>query len=276
MTYKEAYDYGISSLNAAKISEADIDAWYLLEHVAKINRTWFILNKQEDIPDNIKKDYEAVIAKRSMHIPLQHITGCQEFMGYKFKVNENVLIPRQDTEILVEEVYKHVKDNHRILDVCTGSGCIIISLKLLNPTIKAFASDLSDKALKVATENAKLNNADVKFIQSDLFEKIEGSFDIIVSNPPYIPSSTISTLMPEVREHEPLMALDGSESGLVFYEKIVRTAKEYLNTNGYLCFEIGHDQGKSVSELMEQEGFENVRVIKDLAGLDRVVVGKYM
>ncbi len=274
MTYQEMLKLGEKTLSDVDIAEFEIDAWLLLEYVAKIDRTFFLLNRFEEASDDIRKEYERVLEIRKKRIPLQHITGYQEFMGYTFKVNENVLIPRQDTEILVEEADKYIALNDKVLDMCTGSGCIIISLKKLNPTIKATAVDLSVEALKVAKENAKLNEVDVEFINSDLFANVKDKFNVIVSNPPYIPTRVIDELMPEVREYEPLMALDGTEDGLWFYKNIIDSSKKYLETNGMLLFEIGHDQGLSVSTLMKEAGYQKVRVVKDLAGLDRVVTGK--
>lgn len=274
MTYQEMLKLGEKTLSDVDIAEFEIDAWLLLEYVAKIDRTFFLLNRFEEASDDIRKEYERVLEIRKKRIPLQHITGYQEFMGYAFKVNENVLIPRQDTEILVEEADKHITLDDKVLDMCTGSGCIIISLKKLNPTIKATAVDLSVEALKVAKENAKLNEVDVEFINSDLFANVKDKFNVIVSNPPYIPTRVIDGLMPEVREHEPRMALDGTEDGLLFYKNIIDSSKVYLEKNGMLLFEIGHDQGLSVSNLMKEAGYQEVRVVKDLAGLDRVVTGR--
>ena len=209
---------------------------------------------QKELPGEQKEVYEAALKKRAGHIPLQHITGEQEFMGLPFLVNADVLIPRQDTEILVEEALKKAKPGMRVLDLCTGSGCIIA-------------------ALCVAKKNAGRNGVSPVFVQGDLFEPVKGTFDLIVSNPPYIPTAEIEKLMPEVREHEPLLALDGKEDGLVFYKRIIEEGYPYLKPGGFLMFEIGCDQGKEVSARMEQAGYQDVKIIKDLAGLDRVVIG---
>ena len=225
----------------------------------------------EEIPVDEMKEYESVLKKRAERVPLQYITGEQEFMGLTFYVNSNVLIPRQDTETLVEEALNLAKPGMRILDMCTGSGCIIISILKNKSDVKGMGCDISKQALIVAKENAKLNNVNVAFEYSDLFENIEGKFDMIVSNPPYIRSAEIPSLMPEVAQFEPLKALDGSEDGLEFYRRIIKESKNYLNADGYIIFEIGNDQGEAVSNMLTYAGYNNVRVIKDLAHNDRVV-----
>ncbi len=213
-------------------------------------------------------------------------------MGLEFSVNEKVLIPRQDTEILVEEVLRELFDGMRILDLCTGSGCILISLLHYSNDCEGLGVDISTEALKTAAENAfrllggehglsqEENTAGADgpgrrydFRQGDLFEAAEGKFDIIVSNPPYIPSVIIETLMPEVREHEPRLALDGGQDGLVFYRRILEGSGEYLNAGGKLFLEIGYDQAEAVGRLMEQAGFQEIRTKKDYSGHDRVVWG---
>ncbi len=273
MTAKELLGWGEESLSKAGIEEAKLDAWYLLEYSLPTDRVSFLMNCNQSVTQNQKEQYEILIEKRATHIPVQHLTGVQDFMGFTFKVNENVLIPRQDTEVLVEEVLKKARGK-KVLDMCTGSGCIIISLQKLGNLESATAVDISTKVLEVARENAALLEADVSFIESDLFAKVEGKFDIIVSNPPYIESAEVDKLMPEVREHEPRLALDGTEDGLFFYRKIIEEAENYLTEHGELFFEIGYNQGDAVSELMKAKGYHEVRVIKDLPGLDRVVTGK--
>lgn len=194
-------------------------------------------------------------------------------MGLSFYVNEHVLIPRQDTEILVEETAKFLRDGMQFLDLCTGSGCILLSLLHLKHGVEGTGVDLSPEALKVAKKNRERLGAKAALIQSDLFDKIESAFDVIVSNPPYIKRAEIETLMDEVRLHEPYMALDGHEDGLYFYRKIAEEAPKYLRAGGGLFLEIGCDQGACVAELLRQQGFADVKVVKDLAGLDRVVEG---
>lgn len=273
MRYREALAEGTAALEKAQIDTARLDAWYLLEHVCHITRQYYYLHDAETLKDEEQQEYELAIRKRAERVPLQYITGEQEFMGMTFKVNPSVLIPRQDTEILVEEVLKLCKPEDRVLDLCTGSGCIIISMVRNLPSLEAYAGDISRQAINVAKENAKLNQTAVVFEKSNLFEAFSGKFDIIVSNPPYIPSEEIPKLMPEVRDFEPHEALDGLEDGLFFYRKIVAGSVEYLSDNGILCMEIGYDQGPAVTEMMKQFGFLDITVTKDLAGLDRVVRG---
>lgn len=273
MTAGELLCWGEKQLLKAEIQDAQIDAWYLMEYSFPTDRVSFLMNRSQTVLEEQRERYEELIKKRAEHIPLQYLTGVQEFMGYSFRVNENVLIPRQDTEILVEEVRK-TADGKKVLDMCTGSGCIIISLQKLSKLKKAFGADISGKALDVAGENAKLLEAEVTFIESDLFQNIEGKYDIIVSNPPYIESAEVDELMPEVREHEPRIALDGTEDGLWFYRKIIGEAEHYLTENGELFFEIGYNQGQAVKQLMLEKGYREVKIIKDLSGLDRVVKGK--
>ncbi|PXV86292.1 release factor glutamine methyltransferase [Lachnotalea glycerini] len=274
MTLREALEFGRNYLEKHKINDNQLDAWYLLEYVIKQNRSYFFLHEKEELSDSQEKRYRDYIETRGKHIPLQYITKEQEFMGLTFMVNEDVLIPRQDTEILVEEAQKRLKKDGAVLDLCTGSGCIIISLKYGNNTIHAYASDVSPKAIQVAQENAKRNHADVTLIESNLFQGINRKFDMIVSNPPYIPTKVIEGLMQEVQEHEPMLALDGMDDGLYFYQRISKEAMQYLNPGGFLCFEIGHDQAEAVTLLMKENNFQNVTIIKDLAGLDRVIIGE--
>ncbi len=278
MNYRESFEEGRRILTDAKIQEADLDARLLLEYVCGTRRHDLLVHGDRDVTKDQLDKYFLLIGQRAKHIPLQHLTGTQDFMGLTFQVNEHVLIPRQDTEILVEEVLKELHDGMRILDMCTGSGCILISLLRYSNDCVGVGADISEKALLVAGENGKkiLGDHDVKWIHSDLFEKVEGKFDRIVSNPPYIRSKVIDTLMPEVREHEPLSALDGSEDGLVFYRRIIKEAPQYLECGGSLYFEIGYDQAKDVKCLMEEAGFVDVEVVQDYAGLDRVVYGTYV
>ena len=273
MTARELLCWGEEILLKAGIEDAKLDAWYLLEYSLPIDRVSFLLNGSKPVTAAQKEQYESLIEKRASHIPVQHLTGVQDFMGFTFKVNEHVLIPRQDTEVLVEEVLK-VSKGKKVLDMCTGSGCIIISLSKLSDLESATAVDISKKALEVAKENVTSLDAKVTLVESDLFAKVDGKFDIIVSNPPYIESAEVDKLSPEVKDHEPRLALDGTEDGLWFYRKIIDEAENYLTENGELFFEIGYNQGEAVSELMKAKGYCEVRVIKDLPGLDRVVAGK--
>ena len=279
MTYAETYRQGVIRLESVEVPEAALDARLLLEYVCDTNRNTLLVHGDREVTDVEAARYEEVLAVRAKRIPIQQIMGVQEFMGLEFAVNEHVLIPRQDTEILVEEVLKHLHDGMKILDMCTGSGCILTSLLHYSNDCSGVGADLSAEALTVARSNAeKLLPAEksVEFIQSDLFEQVTGKFEIIVSNPPYIRPDVIETLMPEVRDHEPMMALDGGADGLDFYREIVSGSKEYLAGGGMLFFEIGYDQGEDVKTLMEQAGFAEVNVVQDYAGLDRVVYGTYL
>lgn len=267
-------------LNAAReflkehgVADADLDAWYLLSHVTGMNRADFFMHKEKPCPDQEATIFKELIGKRARRIPLQHLTGSQEFMGMEFIVSGDVLVPRQDTECLVEEVLNYCNDK-TVLDLCTGSGCIIISLAKLGNLKRAAGSDLSDKALTIAGRNAKRHGVEIEFYQSDLFYGMEGTFDIIVSNPPYIRTAVIDTLKPEVRDHEPVMALDAGPDGLMFYRRIAAGLKYHLTKGGYVFFEIGYDQGEEVKNILAQEGITDIRVRKDLAGLDRIVSGR--
>lgn len=285
MTLKNAIEYGKATLEQANIKEASLDAWYLLEFVTQVSRATYFGNPEKEMDANQITYYQEVIEKRSQRIPLQHITGVQEFMGYLFQVNEHVLIPRQDTETLIETVLEYIPkdfkvkgcDNtegkYKVLDMCTGSGCIVISLLKLRDTICGSGVDISSEALEVARNNGILNGVEVQWMESDLFTNIEETYDFIISNPPYIQTSVIEELEAEVKLHDPMLALDGKADGLYFYRKIIEQAREYLNPEGVLLFEIGNDQGEAVSEYMKAYGFEDVIVKKDLAGLDRVVCG---
>lgn len=274
MTYREAVEFGTKCLTDAGVPDAALDAWYLLQMVCKIERSYYYVHGEEDITQDAQKEYEIAVQKRAEHIPLQYIIGEQEFMGLRFKVNSNVLIPRQDTETLVEQVLKVVKPGMKVLDLCTGSGCVLISVLKNAPELTGMGSDISKTALLVAKENAKLHEVDAEWVRSDLFDNITETFDVIMANPPYIPTGEILSLMPEVRDFEPENALDGGADGLDFYRKITEQVKDYLNPGGYVYMEIGYDQGEVVSELMRNAGFSEVEVIKDLARNDRVVKGK--
>lgn len=273
MTFREAMCFGEEKLNTVGIIDAKSDAWLLLTYVCKIDRTFYYVHMDEEMSPELFAEYEAILNKRAEHVPLQYITGEQEFMGILFRVNESVLIPRQDTETLVEEALKLVRPGMKVLDMCTGSGCILISILKNVVDVEGFGYDISKQAINTAKENAKLNNVNATFERSDLFEEVVDKFDIIVSNPPYIPTDVIGGLMPEVAVYEPIQALDGKEDGLHFYRRILKDALEFLKSEGKLLFEIGHDQGESVPALMRDAGYKDVRVVKDLAGNDRVVIG---
>lgn len=276
MTCLELLQWGKSYLSESGIADAATDAWYLFEYITGMNKTTYYMKQSAELEEEKIQNYTTVIEQRGSKIPLQHITGEQEFMGLVFEVSPHVLIPRQDTEILVEEALRYMKDSMSILDMCTGSGCIIISLlkHAKKKDLSAEAADISLEALAVASRNSIRHSVEVSFLESDLFENIERTFDMIISNPPYIRTSAIEELMDEVRLHEPFQALDGLEDGLYFYREIINKSGIFLNPKGVLLFEIGYDQGKDVSKLMMEAGYKEVRVIKDLAGLDRVVTGR--
>lgn len=276
MEYKKLYEWGLAKLQNAGIDEAALDARLLLEYVCDTDRNTLLVHGERPVSEEEQSRYEEYIEKRERHIPLQYITGEQEFMGLSFLVNENVLIPRQDTEILTEEALRELSDGMDVLDMCTGSGCILLSLLKYTNDCHGVGVDISEKALEVAEENNRRLGKDAVFLQSNLFEKVEGKFDVIVSNPPYIRSDVIPTLMEEVKTYEPMSALDGREDGLYFYREIVKQAGGYLNRGGKLFFEIGCEQAEDVSKLLTDAGYKEVQVVKDLAGLDRVVWGSYL
>lgn len=273
MTYRELLQEGERQLEAAGNPEAKVDAWYLLEFVSGMNKQQYLMRMQEPAEDKVVTSYGQALAKRAEHVPLQYITGCQEFMGFNFLVNPDVLIPRQDTETLVEQALSVIRPGDAILDMCTGSGCILISLLKMKEGCTGVGVDISQNAIDTAVENAKLNEVDATWICSNLFTGVEGKFDVIVSNPPYIATSVIETLMPEVVRFEPYGALDGHEDGLFFYRKLVEQSEKYLTDGGYLLFEIGYDQGAAVADLMKQAGYKDVTIVKDYCENDRVVMG---
>lgn len=273
MTFREMLEYGKGVLYENDIFEWEVDAWYLFEYITGMNKSSYFLHCNDEIPELLNRKYQTALEQRTKRIPLQYITGCQEFMGIEFKVTPDVLIPRLDTECLVVEVEQYLQKDMRVLDMCTGSGCIAISLKSRNPEIEMFAADISASAIEVARFNAKKQEIPITFYLSDLFTEILGEFNVIVSNPPYIPTSEVNALMPEVRDYEPRLALDGSGDGLEFYRRIAKEAKNYLLPSGRLYFEIGCTQAEEVKEILYSYGYENIRIVKDMAGLDRIIYG---
>lgn len=285
MTLFHLLTEGTRALEQSGNPDAKNDANQLLLAAFHLDTVHFLLNRMQELEDNdynrsCMELYRSMIQKRQRRIPQQQILGCQEFMGLNFYVNKHVLIPRQDTETLVERVLEEQgsrASGKTVLDVCTGSGCIAVSLAVKGAFASVTAADISEEALKVARRNADaLGCADrMQFFQGDLFAALEHSpvcrFDIITSNPPYIPTEVIKTLEPEVRDHEPMLALDGTEDGLHYYRRIALEAGAFLNEGGSIYLEIGYDQGAAVSGLMEAAGFINVQVLKDLPGNDRVV-----
>ena len=274
MTYREAIVLGEKNLQQADIADAKTDSWLLLAMACKIDHTYYYMHIDEEMSEEQVREFEVLIRKRAERVPLQYITGEQDFMGLTFHVNSNVLIPRQDTETLVEEAIKVIKPGMKVMDMCTGSGCVLISILKNAHDVEGIGYDISKQAINVAKENAKFNEVPAVFERSDLFEDVvENDFDVIVSNPPYIPTDVVATLMPEVSQFEPREALDGKGDGLYFYSKILEQCKNYMKQDGYILFEIGCEQGDAVSTMMRLAGFSEVRVIKDLARNDRVVMG---
>lgn len=275
-TYRELLSEGEKMLFDVGIEEAASDAWILFEYTLGISRTKYLLMMTSCASEEEVNSYMQNISTRAKRIPLQHITQTQCFMGFDFFVNEHVLIPRFDTEILVDEVVKQIKkDNKKVLDMCTGSGCIALSIAKICENTYVDAVDISKEAINVAQINkSRLNVCNCNIIYSDLFENVTASYDVIVSNPPYIESEVIETLEKEVKDFEPMLALDGDKDGLKFYRIITKNATAYLNEGGYLFYEIGYNQAEAVSTLMKEAGFQDIVTIKDMAGLDRVVIGR--
>ncbi|HKM22205.1 MAG TPA: peptide chain release factor N(5)-glutamine methyltransferase [Lachnospiraceae bacterium] len=291
MTYRELYDEGVKKLTAAGVAEAELDARLLLEFVCHTDRNYMLTYGDERITNDFEESYVNLLQERCKRIPLQYIIEETEFMGLKFYVNQDVLIPRQDTECLVEEAMKELHDGMSVLDMCAGSGCIAISLIKYKNDIRGVAVDISDKALGVARHNSLTHGVteQLRLVESDLFENkeeirralnfltdacstgSEDKFDCIISNPPYIRSAVIEELAPEVKDNEPRIALDGTADGLHFYREIAKGALDFLVPGGMIFFEIGFDQGADVSDILIENGYEDVRVTKDLAGNERVV-----
>lgn len=280
MTFYDLLKWGENRLAAAGISEAELDARYLLLEAFEMDMTHFLLKQREEVPttDGRTREYSMAVQARESRVPLQYLIGSQEFMGLSFLVDEHVLIPRQDTETLVELVLAENREKEkRVLDMCTGSGCIGISLSVLGNYETVEGADVSAEALRVAEENNRRLSGRVAFRQSDLFGAFEEQerYDVITSNPPYIPSAVIEGLEPEVKDYEPRLALDGSADGLEFYRRLAEECPGHLNPGGKLYLEIGYDQGEAVEELLRQRGFVNRKIVKDAAGNHRVVCGEW-
>lgn len=285
MNIKQALEYGIELLRENNIDESRLKSRIILANILNEAKEYLMVHELEELDEDLIKKFKEHISKLCEQIPIQYITNKQEFMGLEFYVNENVLIPQPDTEILVEEVINiaSMQGKTKILDLCTGSGAIGISIVKNIETCEMILSDISNEALKIANKNCKTlvgvgvpddPNNKIKILQSDLFENIQDKFDIIVSNPPYIKSDVIKTLDKEV-QNEPMLALDGGEDGLDIYRKIIEQACEYLNEDGYLCLEIGYDQKEDVIKLIEETNqYQDIYSKKDLASNDRIVVCK--
>ncbi len=283
LTYQQLLDEGTRLLQEAGVPSFDWDARWLLEDASELTRTDFLIKRNETASEAAMKCYAEWILRRSTREPLQQIVGYQEFMGLDFTVTPDVLCPRQDTETLVELALDKIRPKDRILDICTGSGCILISLLVLgnekfldveNAEITGVGTDISEKALEVAKYNGAKYHVNAQWLLSDLAQQAEGMFDMIVSNPPYIPTEVCETLMPEVKDHEPRIALDGDTDGLKFYRLIAASAKEHLKEGGWLIFEIGYDQEESVTRIMKENGYKEISAVKDLGRNPRVVLGK--
>lgn len=277
MKIRELLFEGEEKLKQAEKLSARNDALLLLSFLLNMDRGKMFLAFETVAQESLIEEYREVIRQRASGVPLQHITGISEFMGLTFKVTPQVLIPRSETELLVEEALKLICPNMRVLELCTGSGCIALSILKLFNSVSVTAADISEDAVYVAKENAK--NLDINigkelgeidFLQGDLFEPVEGTYDLIIVNPPYIKSGDIKSLMEEVREHDPVIALDGGADGLYFYRRLFYEAKNYMEDEGYLLLEIGQDQGKDIINLAE-ESYYNIKVMKDYSNKDRIV-----
>ena len=286
-TLKELLKEGTQTLINGGIEEARLDAWLLLEYTAGITRAWYYAHDDQKPGQEIADRYRELCTRRAERIPLQHLTGKAYFMGYEFDVDERVLIPRQDTEILAEEALRLLADKRspEILDMCTGSGCLLLSILMEKEDAHGIGVDISEGALAVAEKNRKNLHLEERalLVKSDTFSgeyfqknssEHPMEYDMLISNPPYIPTADIQQLMDEVRLHDPVLALDGKEDGLYFYRRITEEALRYLKPGGWLLYEIGCDQGEAVSRIMRTNDFSNIAVKKDLAGLDRVVLGQ--
>lgn len=280
-TIRNALDDGLKILSHNNIGDARLDVNLLLEHVLGVDKVYTIINSNELVSDEKYNLYSNLIEMRAKGKPLQYIIGYQEFMGLTFKVNENVLIPRQDTEVLVLKAIEYIRENNisDILEIGTGTGCIPISICYNCKDVKATTVDISNEALQIAEDNATINDvADrIQFVRSDLFENIDEDceYQLFISNPPYIRSTDISGLMVEVKEHEPLGALDGGDDGLYFYREISKEVKKRTKKRSYVLYEVGYDQSIDVKMILNALGYTDIKIYKDLAGINRVVAGAY-
>ncbi len=281
MEINELIKIGVDSIKGRLYSNPMLEATLLLSKLMKVDKVYIYTHGKDEVPEEIVEEYIKAIEKRSKGYPIQYIIKEKEFMGLDFYIEEGVLIPRPDTEVIVEYILAYIDKNHpneniKVLDIGIGSGAIGLSVAYYRKNTYVYGVDISPAALKVAGINRdrfKLTN--VKLLESNLFERIdkEEKFHIIASNPPYIPTDSIDSLQEEVKDYEPRIALDGGKEGMDFYERIVPESKEYLQEKGLLIFEIGFDQGRAVEDLMISEGFKDVKILKDLQGLDRAVLG---
>ena len=275
MKIKDVLKNTAERLKKSHIDTAVLDSKLLLCHFLKKDKLYLIVNGEEDV--ELNADFEALVARRENYEPMQYILGKAEFYGLDFKVNPNVLIPRPDTEILVEKVIEFIGNKHySFVDIGTGSGCIPITVAVNCPDAKGYAIDISADAINVATDNATSIGVGERiiFINMDILNDFPDiKVDCIVSNPPYIEEDVIPNLMEDVRDYEPYIALSGGKDGLVFYRRIAEKAHEILNKGGLIAFEVGHNQAIEVEEILANNGFSQIQRFKDLAGIERVVVG---
>ncbi len=272
-TLESLYRYGRDVLSSCGIMEADTDAHILLEYAAQIDRSSYYLHMYDPAGKKTAEMYIKLLNRRAEREPVQYITGEAYFYGHTFLVTPDVLIPRQDTEILVAEAEKRLCPGMRVLDLCTGSGCVLLSI-LNSHHAEGIGSDISPAALAVAMQNQKRLGLQAEWIESDLFTRISGVFDMIVSNPPYIAADVLGELQPEVIGHEPVTALDGGLKGLENIKRIIREAPAFLKKDGWLLLEIGFDQGDAVKRLLAEQGFKETVIIKDLEHRERVAAGR--
>lgn len=273
MNHRQILSEGKNLLNKAEIVDGDYDAWVMFASSFSMSKTDYLMNSEKEADEGKAKEYFGKIARRIAKEPLQYIEGVAPFYGFEFKVTKDVLIPRFDTEILVEYALKNMPKGSKVLDMCTGSGCIAISVAILGNN-SVTAVDISENALEIAQYNSKKNNAaNVSFVKSDMFENISESYDYILSNPPYIPTADIMELAEEVKNGDPMLALDGHEDGLFFYRILAKEGYAHLNAGGAIIMEIGYNQAEDVGRLLEESNFKDIKVIKDLNGLDRVICG---
>ncbi len=283
MNYSETYHAGTQILSDAGISEAALDARLLLEFITGADLNTLLAHPLTPVSDDEQERYRLLLQKRAQHVPLSYLTGESEFMGITFHVDASVLIPRQDSECLVEEAMRYVDDSSSVLDLCTGSGCLLLALMHYKNRLRAVGTDISSEAVEVASSNARrletegaLNNGEVTFYCGDLYDALPDGerFEYIISNPPYIRTDVIPTLMSEVRDHEPHIALDGGEDGLDIYRRIAQGAHKYLRKHGMIFLEIGYDQSADVSAILEEYGFTGIKTVKDYCDNDRVITAK--